>query len=236
MLYTGVGNIVRFNALGGARHSSLLLLKTWNDLSYRHPSDTVKELHSFKCGLAVVCIIKPQADTPWLNQALFSSASDHNTLWGSLWEIQMSGWLKINRGSAETWVCLNLISPAYSPRRLVINPLRMERHELDRVVHKISEEPSKDPQAWWIFPFFSLSVFLYVDIEVVQLYTTISSMESRKAERGPCKILINSSCTETVFNNFGRWVWLERECKPDYLGNSTTLLLQQKPLFWRNVY
>lgn len=72
----------------------------------------------------------PQVDTPWFYQALFISASDHNTLWGSLWEIQMSSWLKINRGSAETWVCLNRISPTYIlyPRRLVINPIGTELH------------------------------------------------------------------------------------------------------------
>lgn len=151
----------------------------WNYLSYRHHSDTVKELDSFICGLTVVCIIQPQVDTPWLYQALLSSASDHNTLWGSLWEIQMSGWLKINRGSAETWVCLNLISPAYSPRRLVINPISMERHKLDWVVPQISGRsarniyPSKDPQAWWISPL-SLSAFLYVDIEVVHLNSTVA--------------------------------------------------------------
>lgn len=52
-------------------------------------------------------IIKPQKDTPWFYQPLFSSASDHNTLWGSLWEIQMSGRVKINSGSGETWVWLN---------------------------------------------------------------------------------------------------------------------------------
>lgn len=69
---------------------------------------------SFKCGLTVVYIIKPQVDTPWFYQALFITASDHNTLWGSLWEIQMSAWLKINRGSAETWVCLNQISPTHT--------------------------------------------------------------------------------------------------------------------------
>lgn len=54
-----------------------------------------------------VYIIKPQRDTPWFYQPLFSSASDHNTLRGSLWEIQMSGPVKINSGSGETWVWLN---------------------------------------------------------------------------------------------------------------------------------
>lgn len=151
-------------------------------------------------GLIVVYIIKPQVDTPWFYQALFISASDHNTLWGSLWEIQMSGRVKINRGSSETWVRLNWISSTCIPypRWLAINPAGIElyshTHAETWAWLSCSSETSTN-----MVNILSLPLFKGLPLKspvaashYTQRYELTVGMVSKKAERGLCMILINS--------------------------------------------
>lgn len=186
-------------------------------------------------------------DTPWFYQALFISASDHNTLWGSLWEIQMSGRVKIN-SSSETWVRLNWISPTYIPypRWLAINPDGIELYS-----HTHTET--------WAWLSCSSGTSTHQNIHKHGEYSLSASVQrfaseqprgciplhpevwtdgwygEQESREGPMYDSNQFRPQQTLSDNFFRWIWLEREFKPDHLRDSTTFSLQQKPLFWRNV-